>query len=633
MRIVTLLIVVLIALTASVSGHREVSVTKAPVTNALWKGENPNLPNPAPSPGIEGYCWPLSAAPGEVIAFYASGSGSHDVRFFRHTANAAGVRSIPMGTTTFVPVEQITNPIPWRKGSGWRISFSQRISKDWPSGIYSAQLTDLRGRTSHITFIVKPDPDLRSRLAVIANVNTWLAYNNWGGRSKYDGAAHVSFMRPDPSNSPVAEIAGNGHLTRGELWILGWLEAEGYQPDVYTDIDFDNGTVPSGYTYLVLSTHPEYWTVRMYDNLKTFLDRGGSLLYLGGNGIYEKGEYEFTRTNKGMRFRAGVDDGPREVALFRMLTPPKPERAILGVALERCGAQGAPYQVLQACHPLFRGTGLRNGDTFGRIGLNTGCGGSCGDGNGGACGWEIDTSDGVGARGIPTACNDTSPSVPAGPGLPSGLTVLARGQNWLESGVWKGAEMVYYRHPGGGFVFSVGSITFGGSLAVDRDIQQIVRNALTPGLCPTDCPVRVPAAIELGEHSPNPWRLVSTRPTGEALYRIDLTGQTFAKVCGINWYRIAPPSYFHDPLGRDACNPQISIAFSPKIRITRVDEAGDGPYRDLESFTTSPAQIRRIFFTPDELVFRAEPFLTNTYDLRFEFLVPPEGLCRIPTGP
>jgi hypothetical protein len=42
-----------------------------------------------------------------------------------------------------------------------------------------------------------------------------------------------------------------------------------------------------------------------------------------------------------------------------------------------------------------------------------------------------------------------------------------------------GAEMVYYEHPGGGIVFSAGSLTFGGSLVVDRTIQELIRNVLT----------------------------------------------------------------------------------------------------------------------------------------------------------
>jgi len=50
----------------------------------------------------------------------------------------------------------------------------------------------VRGRRQQhadITFVVKPDPVQPSQVAVLANVNTWLAYNGWGGQSKYSGLA------------------------------------------------------------------------------------------------------------------------------------------------------------------------------------------------------------------------------------------------------------------------------------------------------------------------------------------------------------------------------------------------------------------------------------------------------------
>ena len=39
--------------------------------------------------------------------------------------------------------------------------------------------------------------------------------------------------------------------------------------------------------------------------------------------------------------------------------------------------------------------------------------------------------------------------------------------------------MIYYPRNGGGFVFAVGSITFGGSLVIDSQLQQVVRNVLS----------------------------------------------------------------------------------------------------------------------------------------------------------
>ena len=169
-----------------------------------------------------------------------------------------------------------------------------------------------------------------------------------------------------------------------------------------------------------------------------------------------------------MVFRAGVEGGPRA------------ERSILGVATERCGVSGSAYKVEAANHPLFagvrlrdKGTGtereLRNGDLFGETGLNTGFG------NGKASAWEVDTSSGGGAISIPVKCATEERSVPSS-SLPAGLIRLAQGEH---DGEGFGADMVFYVHPGGGFVFSVGSLTFGGSLVVDPRIQQLMRNVLT----------------------------------------------------------------------------------------------------------------------------------------------------------
>jgi hypothetical protein len=220
---------------------------------------------------------------------------------------------------------------------------------------------------------------------------------------------------------------------------------------VYTDLDFHNGFNVGTYKSLVLNTHPEYWTIQMYTNLQTYLTLdGGSLFYLGGNGVYEVAEYVNNQT--GMIYLAGVENGPREAALFRNLSPPKTERALLGVGYEAAlFGMWAPFQVLQAEHPFFQGTGLSNGQAFGGTGLN----------GGGASGWEVDI---------------------VGPGSPAGLRVLARGLN--SSGAFNGSDMIYYLPPGGGIVFSVGSISFGGSLVVDGTLQQILRNALTEALSP-----------------------------------------------------------------------------------------------------------------------------------------------------
>ena len=59
--------------------------------------------------------------------------------------------------------------------------------------------------------------------------------------------------------------------------------------------------------------------------------------------------------------------------------------------------------------------------------------------------------------------------------LPAGLTVLAVAEPDAR-GV--GADITYYDHPGGGFVFAAGSLTFGGSLVVDPVLNLLMRNVL-----------------------------------------------------------------------------------------------------------------------------------------------------------
>ena len=78
------------------------------------------------------------------------------------------------------------------------------------------------------------------------------------------------------------------HLTRAELWVLNWMQEQGFAYDVYTDLDW-HYPIDSidDYESLVLNTHSEYWTLEMYRAREKFLFNGGNLIYLGGNAIYE----------------------------------------------------------------------------------------------------------------------------------------------------------------------------------------------------------------------------------------------------------------------------------------------------------------------------------------------------------
>ena len=299
-----------------------------PSDGSLWVGVNNGA---AP----EGYAWPLSAAPGETIAFKASGYLNPTVHYYRYGKSGNGVMMQSSSSIAPVRVQPLALAQPFRNGCAWITSFTLTIPTTWTSGLYSARLISaVTGESFDITFVVKPSPSQRSRVAVIVNVNTWNAYNNWGGKGKYGGAAQTSFLRPNPIASPVVEGFNTSHLARAERWILGWLEDNGYKPDLYTDIDFHNGAVTygAGYRKVVIGTHPEYWSKDMRENLKSFLDAGGSVVYLGGNGMFEVVSYRPGPTNA--TYLRGLEDGDRPPAMFRVKG--LHERELLGVATARC---------------------------------------------------------------------------------------------------------------------------------------------------------------------------------------------------------------------------------------------------------------------------------------------------------
>ena len=411
---------------------------------------------------VAGYASPLSVTPGHKVSFKVSALAPYDLMFQRLKMQANGDPGIDIlagsrqaGTARAVPANA------WRDGCGWPESFSYSVPANAQSGIYSARCTGISGEATHICFVVRPSATQRGEVAVLANTNTWTSYNEFGGRSKYSVpmGTTLSFERPNPGVTPI-EYNVIDHLLRAELWMLNWLEDEGYKTDVYSDLDFHKGiTNFNRYKALVISTHPEYWTAAMLDHLEAYIAAGGSVLYLGGNGLFE--QVEINEPAQTLTHMTDDTTRNRDAFYFRNLEPPRPERGILGVAYRYDNYMTfAPYKVLDATHRLFQGTGLANGDLIGENGIN---------GNG-ASGWEMDTAI---AGTVPpgTVVSATGPDDRGAP--PANLVVIARGTN-----PGFGADMTCYDIPAGGRVFSVGSISFVGSMIRDANLQQIVRNVL-----------------------------------------------------------------------------------------------------------------------------------------------------------
>jgi hypothetical protein len=392
------------------------------------------------------------------------------------------------GSPVSLPAHPQSRPADsWSNGCAWEPHFSLDFSTEWQSGFYSAYCLGNDSSEFYISFIVKPsysafslllDQPRRSRFAMLASTNTWNAYNLYGGRSYYmlEGdrqlnylQGKLSFERPFPLLRPCAPNPPNDaidfnsrHTLRADLWLHTWLEDNGYDIDLFTDLDFHFGLFdPADYAGLILGTHPEYWTLEMRDRLDHYLQHGGRLLYLGGNGLYERVVVDPQYISK-LEFRpTGHADSDRW--FFRKQG--RSERAVLGVAYSAWGKSLSGYRARAPKHRFFDGTDVSDGTSFGDSGL-TGTNGH--SANGRACGWETDTTnldDGISSAG------------PA----PEGVVVLAESDPPY-------CQMTAWDTPWGGLVYSVGSLCYTGSLGQDPVLAPILRNVLDECLGPSPLP-------------------------------------------------------------------------------------------------------------------------------------------------
>jgi hypothetical protein len=262
--------------------------------------------------------------------------------------------------------------------------------------------------------------------------STWGAYNfydqdgdgwgdTWYARWKTD---HADLTRPQPSRGVPYRYRSY------DLAFQHWLAQTGKAVDTYADEDLEAFASPealrAAYDLIVFPGHSEYVSTRVYDLVEGYRDLGGNLLFLAANNFFRRVDRKNGRVTL-------VDE-------WRNLG--RPESALLGVqyiASDR-GQRQAPFVVAGAdiAPWLFSGTGLVNGSSFGKYGI------------------EID------------ARSDVSP--------PS-TQVLATIPDLFGPG--RSAEMTYYEHPSGARVFSAGALNFGGQVTLWPQTEQLLENVWT----------------------------------------------------------------------------------------------------------------------------------------------------------
>jgi hypothetical protein len=444
--------------------------------------------------GLLGYAWPKWVRAGEKSEFRVHSVEMYKLELWRYGWKKELVRSIgwfdehgPRATMQITPDGDYTRTgVEWNKqGYNNNPVHGQFQAAPERSGLYYFHASTRSGRAFSFPWIVAPAKPTAPIAVLAANIN-WNCYNSFGGRSNYihctefpptptvnarqdlnrytdaeyvfydrQDYAPLSFDRPEPFNHVdfgekiTDPIEGRQacHLAPAEWRLYGWLEREKIDFDLYAETQLHDGTLKlDDYRVLITHTHPEYWSRKMYTAVKDWVfQRGGRLIYLGGNGLNCEVEFD-TPTSIIVRNGDKREQHAKKLD-SRMHDRLESEANLLGVVYTDAGAMtGAPYRVVDPDHWSLAGTGLKSGDLFGEKSLHMRC-------PGGASGHETDKRSAS---------------------SPKNAHLIARGTNRDDGG----AEMIYFDTEGGGAVFSAGSITYVSSLPVDENISKVTRNVI-----------------------------------------------------------------------------------------------------------------------------------------------------------
>jgi hypothetical protein len=346
------------------------------------------------------------------------------------------------------------------KGLKWKTNHTLDASQFKP-GIYLAELSDPRtNKNFKSSFIVKPKK--KTKVAVVASTNTWQAYNNFAGLSNYDlaglpfytrmiklgfslfylqihvGDRHYFPSTPLPTERPneaihydlidpyAKPVEMHSHLIRAEWQLIQFLEKHKMDYGVFSDEDIAFSHLPFESDVIIFNTHSEYWSEEMIGQLRSYLEKGGKVIFLSGNNIYRVVQFY----NPGISVKTFHVDKNFIADL-------------IGSGYDAYGYQTyAPFEVCDASHFVFEGTQVKNGSLFGFDNKFP---------NHGASGYETDK--------ISSASSHTK--------------VLAVGKN--KEGP---AYITFKDYPNNGWVFNFGSVSASPWINIDPVMEKMVLNLI-----------------------------------------------------------------------------------------------------------------------------------------------------------
>lgn len=390
---------------------------------------------------------------------------------------------------------------------GWEPSFELELPGDLPGGVYALEL-EADGAVDRVGFVVRRGGGAAAAAhTLILPTFTYLAYSceldaprragserpedRWvaerGLRSLYDrhddgcGVYEASILRPLTQLRPDYRCPQHGgpHGLAQDLILIDWLDRRGIGFDLVTDHDLHaEGTAAlRGTRVAITGAHPEYASAPLLDALDAHLEHGGSLAYLGGNGLNgpvsvdreRPHVVELRRTEtQGLAWQAGPGEHHHASGEYGgdWRRRGRPEHRTLGVGLCGFGYRGASSYERGASDDPAAAIAFAGLEPEAAIGAP-------GEVLGGAAGYEVDSHD-------PALGSPPEAVVLASAAAPDGY------ERWPDDLVYDPgeappmrADIVLTRRPEGGAVFAVGSIAWTGCLADDANpVSRVTENAL-----------------------------------------------------------------------------------------------------------------------------------------------------------
>ena len=400
----------------------------------------------------------------------------------------------------------------------WDVGFELRVPERLESGLYAARL-----RTSlsedYIPFVVRPKKGAaRAGIALLIPTFSYLAYAGTGTsgirplslysrHSDGSGVCYSSRLRPITNMRPKID-SRNPWQFMADTHLIDWLEVKGFKVDLLTDEDLheEGRAALSPYDVVMTATHPEYYSSEMLEGLTNYLDDGGRLMYMGGNGFYwvtpmdSTGRYIEVRRRDGTEHWQGapgehhhsLTGEPGGLWRFRGMAP----QQYFGVGFTAQGFdRNSPYKRQPGsfdARARFIFDGIERDELIGNhpsLVLDFGAAGS-----------ELDRADF--ALGTPAHTLILASSFGHSDAYQHVVEQTNTANNAKTGGTENPlirADMVFLEYPNGGAVFSTSSIAWCGSLSFNQynnNVSRITENVLRRFA--SDEPIPAPAPVAKG---------------------------------------------------------------------------------------------------------------------------------------